>query len=213
MQWHDIEQNTEAWHDLRCGKITGSGVSKIMANLGKAFGEPAKKYASSLARERITGIKSVNSYTNDHMERGHEQEPEARIEYEERYFVDVTNGGFFDLGDKGCSPDGLVGDDGMVEIKSVIDTTFYDVLRKQSYDPSYKWQYLFNLKCAKREWIDFVNYCPDYPQGKRLYVYRIAASKYQSEFQQIEDRIGEFDALVEKCKDIILNSNYSILSN
>ncbi|PAV06459.1 YqaJ-like viral recombinase, partial [Arsenophonus sp. ENCA] len=119
MQWHDVEQNTEAWNELRTGKVTASQFGCFMANQGKAFGEPAKKYALQIALEIIKKKKSENVYFNAHMQRGHEQEPMARMLYEIQRNVDVTNGGFFDLGDYGDSPDGLVGSDGVIEIKSV----------------------------------------------------------------------------------------------
>ena len=124
MIFHDINQNTDEWHQLRAGKITSSALSKAMANFGKAFGEPAKKYAVSIAVEQLTGVPISSDYTNDHMARGHDEEPIARMLYEQEYFCEVSNGGFFDLGDIGCSPDGLVYDDGVIEIKSAIPSIF-----------------------------------------------------------------------------------------
>ena len=113
--WFDICQNTDAWLDLRAGKRTGSSASKIMANFGKAFGDPAKKLAVDIAIERVTGKRiEKDNYTNNHMERGHIQEPLARMKYEETFFVDVTNGGFFDNGNSGCSPDGRVNPNGLI---------------------------------------------------------------------------------------------------
>ena len=123
MIWHDVEQNGEEWDALRLGKATASNFGLIMANDGKAFGEPAKRYAIQLALEQIKGCKSEFGFSNEHMERGHEQEPIARMLYEEMNFVDVDNGGFFDHETYGDSPDGLVGQDGLVEIKSVIAAT------------------------------------------------------------------------------------------
>jgi hypothetical protein len=120
MVWHDVEQNTDEWDLLRVGKITSSSLAKVMANYGKSFGEPAKKYASEIALGQVTGQVTVGGYSNAHMERGHVEEPLARDEYESRYFSAVTNGGFYEVGDEGGSPDGLVGDTGMVEIKSAI---------------------------------------------------------------------------------------------
>ena len=72
--FHDVVQNTHEWDLLRVGKITSSKLSTVMANYGKAFGEPAKKYASEIALGQITGKVSANGYTNSHMERGHEEE-------------------------------------------------------------------------------------------------------------------------------------------
>ena len=161
-KWHDVEQNSEEWENLRLGKITSSSFNIIMANYGKAFGEPAKKYALKLALERIKNYKSEYKYSNAHMERGHEQEPIARMLYEDLYFTEVTNGGFFDCGFYGDSPHGLVGNDGVIEIKSVIDTTHYANIKRGSIDPSYKWQVIGHLDCTGLEWCDFISYCAEF---------------------------------------------------
>ena len=96
--WHDIEQNADEWFLLRAGKVTASSLNKVMANYGKAFGDPAKKYAVDIAVQQITGSTSGGGYSNEHMDRGHEEEPLAKMLYEETYFCDVTNGGFFEDG-------------------------------------------------------------------------------------------------------------------
>lgn len=199
--FHDVEQNTDEWLDMRIGKLTGSGCSKIMANYGKAFGEPAKKAAVQVAVEQLTGKRSISScYSNEHMERGHEQEPIARALYEDKYFIDVTNGGFFDCGNTGCSPDGLVFDDGVIEIKSVITHVHYANIKRGGIDPAYKWQMYFNLLKTEREWIDFVSYCADFPQSSRLYIYRLHKSDCADEFSMIQKREAEFFNLVEEIK-------------
>ena len=208
--WVDVEQNTDDWDELRVGKITSSALSKVMANYGKAFGEPARKYASEIALGQITGQVATNNYSNAHMERGHIEEPLARACYEDRYFSAVTNGGFYDLGDIGCSPDGLVGDDGMVEIKSAIPSIHYARLKKQSFDAAYKWQLAGNLKFSGRDWIDFISYCADFPIDRRIYVYRCHREDFANEFKQIDSRIDEFRDLILESRLIILNNSYSL---
>ncbi len=201
--FHDVKQNTDEWLDLRMGKLTGSAIGKVMANYGKAFGDPAKKYAVTLACEQLTGRRGFESYSNAHMERGHEQEPLARARYEDEHFIEVTNGGFFDCGNKGCSPDGLVSDDGLVEIKSVIATVHYANIKRGTVDPAYKWQHYFNLYHTKRDWIDFVSYCADFPEQTQLYTYRIYADDCAEQFEQMNERINEFFELVETVKETI----------
>jgi len=210
MRFHDIEQNTDEWLDLRAGKITGSGVSKIMANLGKAFGEPAKKYAANIALEQITGKPISNGFSNDHTERGHEQEPLARSAYENKYFCEVTNGGFFEINGLGCSPDGLVGDCGLIEIKSVISSVHFSNIKRQTFDPAYKWQLISNLKFTGRDWIDSVSYCADYPDGRQLFVSRLNKEDFSKEFALIDSRVEEFNKLIELSKQLILDSNYYV---
>ncbi|EOZ1522176.1 TPA: YqaJ viral recombinase family protein [Enterobacter hormaechei] len=204
MIWHDVEQNGEEWDALRLGKATASNFGLIMANDGKAFGEPARRYALQLALEQIKGCKSEFGFSNDHMERGHEQETIARMLYEEMNFVDVDNGGFFDHETYGDSPDGLVGQDGLVEIKSVIAATHYSTLTRGSFDPAYRWQLVGHLDCSGRDWVDFISYCSDFPDGKQLIVYRLTAAECETEIARLRARRKDFLELVADTKRRIL---------
>lgn len=204
MLWHDVEQNTDEWQSLRLGKATASKFGCFMANDGKAFGDPAKQYALQIALERLTGTKSEFSFKNDHMDRGHEQEPIARMLYEDERFVDVLGGGFFDCGEYGDSPDGLVGTDGVVEIKSVIATTHYATLRRKSFDPSYRWQLIGHLDCTGRDWVDFISFCSDFPEGKQLSIHRLYRGECGDELSRLAERRTEFLSLVQTTTESIL---------
>ena len=197
--WIDIQQNEEAWFDLRLGKVTGSIISKVMANFGKAFGQPAKDLAVNLAIEQITRVRQIGGYSNAHTERGHIEEPLARQLYEEQYFIDVTNGGFYDNGATGCSPDGHSGE-GLIEIKSAIASIHYERRRKDTFDYGYKWQLIFNMKESKKPWIDFISYCSAFPEQTRLFVKRLERDDYKPEYKMIDDRTGEFFELLETIK-------------
>lgn len=197
MRFHDVEQNSEEWLDLRMGKATNSNSACIMANEGKAFGEPAKAYAVKIALELATGKRSENGYSNADMDRGHEQEPVARMLYEDTYFVDVSNGGFFDHGSYGDSPDGLINTDGILEIKSVIDKVHYATMMRGSFDPAYKWQLIGHLDCTERDWCDFASYCADFPKDKQLIVYRLNRADYEDEIKRLRARRAEFLQLVQ----------------
>lgn len=210
LEFHDIEQNNGEWYAMRAGRVTSSKLSCIMANYGKAFGDPAKRYAKQIANEIITGKPISGGYSNAAMERGHEQEPIARQLYELETFCSVTNGGFFCNESVGCSPDGLVGNDGVVEIKSAESHIHYDRIVKQTYDAAYKWQLVGNLYFTGREWIDFISYCSDYPEGKRLYVYRLWRNEVDSGVKMIESRLSDFFDLIEESKNKINNSVYFI---
>lgn len=209
-KFSDVEQNTDEWFGLRAGRLTSSKLGTIMAKFGQAFGDPAKKYAVNIAIEQITGNPIASSYSNEHMERGHEQEPVARMLYEEETFSDVTNGGFFGSEFIGCSPDGLVGSDGVIEIKSVIASVHYANIKRQNVDPAYKWQCIGNLYFTGRDWIDFISYCADFPDDKQLFIKRLNRSECEKEFTMLDERIEEFKALVDSTKQLILESNYSI---
>jgi hypothetical protein len=208
MEFFDIPQNTDEWFDLRAGKLTSSKLGLVMANYNKAFGNPAKEYAVNIAIEQITKKPVPSSYTNSHMQRGHEQEPIARMLYEDDTFCSVDNGGFFGSDFVGCSPDGLVNNNGVIEIKSVISKVHYASVKRQNLDPAYKWQCIGNLLFTGREWLDFVSYCSDFPQDKQLFIHRIKSDDLSEEFGMIAKRIGEFRDLVEETKNTIIKSNY-----
>lgn len=194
--FHDVEQNSEVWDSLRLGKATFSSYGTFMANYGKAFGEPAKEYALRIALERVTGMKADNGYTNEHMERGHEQEPIAKMLYADMHFVDVMNGGFYDCGEYGGSPDGRVGEKGRIEIKSVMPKAHYATMQRKAFDPAYKWQLVGNLDGTDGDWIDFISYCALFPVDKQLLVYRYDRDYFKDELPMLIERRAEFLVLV-----------------
>lgn len=208
MRWIDIDQlaDEEKWLDLRIGKIGGSSIGKIMANFGKAFGQPAHDVALKVALEKIKGVCEDSGFQNEHTDRGKAQEPIARMLYEEKTFCKVTNGGFYDVSEYvGVSPDGLVGDDGLIEIKSVIATRHFPTIKRGSFDPSYKWQLYFNLMCSGREWIDYIEYCSGFPSGKQLFIDRVKKDDCQNEFKMIGERMAEFELLISEKIKIIMD--------
>jgi len=210
LDYVDVDQNTDEWLQMRSGKLTSSKLGLIMANYGKAFGEPAKKYAVSIAIEQIKGSAIESNYTNEHMQRGHDQEPVARMLYEDYMFCSVDGGGFFTSEFIGCSPDGLVGECGVIEIKSVIENVHFYTVKRQSLDPAYKWQCIGNLMFTGRDWLDFVSYCSEFPDDKQLFIHRIWRDDLAKEFEMINERVGQFKDLVEKTKKTILHSEYCI---
>jgi hypothetical protein len=202
--YHDIEQNTEEWFDIRIGKVTTSNFGKFMANYGKSFGDPAKKYAFKIAKEQVTGVKAdEESFSNRYMELGHEWEPVACAKYQEKTFNRVTNGGFCQhetMLNVGGSPDGLVGLNGGIEIKSVIDWTQRNNIKRGTFDPAYKWQILGNIWLCGIDWLDFVSYGYNYTDSKKLYIYRATRAEYQTEIDKIEPRLNQFLELIEEEK-------------
>jgi len=202
MKWHNVEQNSPEWELLKLGKPSSSGYATFMANFGKPFGEPAQRYALKIALERVTGRKAEHSFTNDHMDRGHEQEPIARMLYEEMFFCEVSNGGFFDFGDYGDSPDGLVGDEGVIEIKAVIASVHEATIKRGAFDPAYRWQLAGHFDSG-RQWVDFVSYCADYPEHLQLVVYRTYREEMADEIAKLHERRADFLKLVaEKENDL-----------
>ena len=203
----EIDQQTEEWYQTRLGIPTASKFGIIMANHGKAFGEPAKKYAIKLAVESLTGIKdSSEDFTNTHMLRGIEQESIAREIYEMQNFVNVLKGGFFHCGYFGGSPDGIIENDRLIEIKSVIQTTHYATLKRGAYDPAYKWQLIGNLLCSNYETIDFISYCSTFPEHKQLLVYTVERTNdIEDEIKLLHERIEEVSEYINQTKETIEN--------
>lgn len=170
--WIDVEQNSDEWFNLRLGKATSSNFGKIMAKDGKAFGNPAIEYAQKVALEIVTGLRDERGYKGAYFDDGHEYEPIARELYEQDQFVEVANGGFYYNGRIGDSNDGNVGN-GCIEIKSVIANTQWERIKKGGYDTSYKWQIHGHIWQGEKEWCDFVSYCPEMPENKQLYIFRV----------------------------------------
>lgn len=210
MIWRDVQQNSDEWLELRRGKVTASNFSMFMANDGKSFGEPAKKYALQVALERVTGIKSEGGFSNCHTDRGHIEEPIARLLYEETYFTEVTNGGLFDCGEYADSPDGLAGNDGVIEIKSVTPSVHYATLKRGSFDPAYTWQLVGHIECSNRSWVDFVSYCSEFPRHNNLIVFRTYREEFSDHIKRLQARRTEFLKLINQLTIEINNINSSL---
>lgn len=156
----DIEQGTPEWFAARCGIPSASCFDKIITTKG----EPSKqreKYLWQLAAERVSGI-TEKSYANSEMQRGIELESEARSLYELANEVNVQRVGLCFRLDKSycCSPDGLVGDYGLIEIKCPIASTHVGYLIQNDMPPDYFQQTQGQLLVTEREWVDFISYYP-----------------------------------------------------
>ena len=127
---NDIDQRTPEWFAVRCGKVTASRVADLMARIKTGYAASRDNYMAQLVCERITG-KPAESYSNAAMQWGTEQEPFARAAYEAHTGVIVEETGFHShptIEAAGASPDGLVGEDGLVEIKCPNTATHIETL-------------------------------------------------------------------------------------
>ena len=199
--WAEVEQNTDEWLQMRSGLLTMSNLGLVMANLGKKFGEPAKKLAVRIAVEQITGKFIQGGYSNADMDRGHEQEPIAIGLYEQERFIDVDSPGFYSDGSLGGSPDGLVGDDGLIEVKSSIAHIHYNRIKSGNIEAGYKWQCWGNLMLSERKWIDFVSYCSEFPEGRQLHIQRLVADHLPGAV--IRGRVKSYLELVAEIKGTV----------
>lgn len=164
LQVFDCEQNTPEWQAARLGIPTASCFDDVLAQgRGGAPSKTRRTYMLKLVGERITGD-PMDNYTNAHMERGHAMEDEARRLYVFTREVEVTRVGFVRNEIKammvGCSPDALIGDDGVLEIKTKLAHLQAEALLDGVLPPEHKAQVQGQLWVTGRTWVDFVSYCP-----------------------------------------------------
>lgn len=156
----DVKQGSDAWRAIRLGKVTASRMADMLATTRSGWGAGRQNYKTQLVWERLLRV-SREGFKSADMEAGTEAEPEARAAYECLYLVDVEECGFIPhptIGMSGASPDGLVGTDGLVEIKCPILATHQETLLGGSIKRQYELQRQWQLACTGRKWCDFVSY-------------------------------------------------------
>jgi len=159
-------QGTEEWKAARVGILTCSEFSQLLA---KGHGKTRRTLLLKKVGERITGNPS-ESYSNEHTERGHEQEDVARQLYISHTGNEITECGFMKNGNVGYSPDGLIGDDGLIEIKSRLAHIQADTLLSDKVPNENIAQIQGGLWISGREYLDYVSYTPGMPLFiKRVY--------------------------------------------
>lgn len=170
-----MEQRTEEWYAARLGKVTASRVADVIAKTKTGYSTSRENYLAQLVCEVLTG-KPAESYSNAAMQWGVDQEPLARAAYESYQNVLVDEIGFVvhpTIWASGASPDGLVGELGMVEIKCPNTATHIDTLLTQNVPGKYNTQMQWQMACAGRHWCDFVSFDPRMPTDLQLFVKRV----------------------------------------
>jgi putative phage-type endonuclease len=170
-----IEQGTPEWHAERCGKITASRIADMLAKTKSGWGASRANYAAQLVAERLTGI-VAEGYSNAAMQWGTNTEPDAASAYAFYEGADLEVVGFIhhpDIAMSGASPDRLVGDDGLVEIKCPNTATHIQTLLDGAVPGKYRMQMQWQMACTGRLWCDFVSFDPRMPEDMRLFVRRM----------------------------------------
>jgi putative phage-type endonuclease len=170
-----LEQGTDEWKQARLGYISASNFDAVMAKIKSGEAATRRDYKIRIVTERLTN-QIQDSFSNSYMEWGIEQEPFARMAYEAHAGVFVEKTGFWkhpEIPYVGCSPDGLVGDDGLIEIKCPKSTTHIEYLLNKKLPKTYFWQVHGQLWVMNRQWVDFVSFDPRMPENKRLFVFRV----------------------------------------
>lgn len=201
-----MEQGSPEWKALRAGKVTASRVADVIARTKTGWGASRANYMAELIAERLTG-QPAPSFSNAAMQWGTDKEPEARDYYAFITGAAVEQIAFAHhptLADSGASPDGLVGDDGLVEIKCPNTATHIDTLLGAVGASKYMTQMQWQMACTGRKWCDFVSYDPRMPESMQLFVKRVdrdddliaVLEKDVAEFlAELAEKVGALNAL------------------
>lgn len=186
---HSMDQGSAEWLQARLGKATASKIADIMAKTKSGPSASRANYAAQLVAERLSGT-PAEGFTNAAMQWGTDTESEARDAYAADRLCEVREIGFADhptIPMTGASPDGLIGEDGLVEIKCPNTATHIDTLLNRAVPSKYVKQMMWQMACTERRWCDFASYDPRLPESMRLLVIRLHRS---------DDMIAEIEAEV-----------------
>jgi putative phage-type endonuclease len=186
-----IEQGAPEWFAQRLGKVTASRVADIIAKTQSGAAASRKNYLAQLVAERLTG-QAADSFKSGAMQHGTETEPMARMAYETETGLMVTEVAMIQhpkIEMAGASPDGLVGEDGLVEIKCPNTSTHIATLMADKAPSGYMAQMQWQMACTGRAWVDFVSFDPRMPEDMQLFIKRVPRD---------EKLIAEYEADVIK---------------
>lgn len=203
----EIEQRTDEWFAARLGKVTASKVADVMARTKTGYSASRENYMAQLVVEQITGTRQ-ESFTNSAMQWGTDQEPFARGAYEAATGNMVEEVGFVNhptIEMAGASPDGLIGDDGCVEIKCPNTATMIETLLTGTIPQKYFAQMQFQMACADRSWCDYVVFDPRMPAKAQLFVKRVPRDdEFIADMEaEIKKFLAETAVKVDQLKKII----------
>jgi putative phage-type endonuclease len=170
-----IEQRTTEWFAQRCGHLTASRIADMMARTQKGWGASRANYAAQLIAERLTGV-AESGFTSAAMQHGIDTEAAARAAYGFMKDVEVIEAPFVlhpRLAWSGASPDGFMGDDGLIEIKCPNTATHITTLRGGEIPDKYIKQMQWQMACAEKDWCDFVSFDPRMPVEMQLHIQRV----------------------------------------
>jgi putative phage-type endonuclease len=173
---NQIVQGSQGWLMARLGLVTASRISDVVARTKSGYSASRANYLAQLVAERLTG-EPTETFSSTAMQWGVDHEADARAAYE--FFTDQTveDGGFVPhpaIAMSGASPDGLVGEDGLVEIKCPNTATHLEYLMDSSVPGKYVAQMQWQMACTGRDWCDFVSFDPRLPPQLSLHVRRLA---------------------------------------
>ena len=193
-----MEQGTEEWLKARCGFLGASQLNEALATTKSGWGASRENLKNRIIAERLTGI-PAETFKNAAMEWGTAQEDNARKAYEAAtgVFVDEMGIAYHPvLRFTHASPDGLVGDDGLIEIKAPNTTTHIETLKAKKAPSKYINQMMWQMRCTDRQWCDFVSFDPRLPSHLQLFIVRV--ERDEAIIADLEAKVAEFLTEVEK---------------
>lgn len=203
-----MEQGTPEYKEARAGKVTASRIGDVLAKprRGQQESTTRRNYLAQVACEIMTGKSAEREFQTYDMKRGIELEPRARVEYEMRRNVTVRKVGFVEhprITRAGCSPDGMVGDEGLVQFKCPIPAVHFEYIEawKVGKVPTeYYAQVQFELGCTGRQWSDFVSYNEQMADHLQLIVIRCRRDdEYIGQLEQeVERFLQDVDAQIAR---------------
>ena len=184
-----MEQRSEEWFKARLGRVTASRVSDVMARTKTGYSASRANYMAELICERLTG-QPAERFSNAAMQWGTDNEPHAKAAYAFMTDATVDDVGFVahpSIKDFGASPDGLIGADGLIEVKCPNTATHIETLLSDGIDGKYITQMQVQMACTGRQWCDFVSFDPRLPGEMQVFIRRV---------ERDADRIAEIEAEV-----------------
>lgn len=202
----ELIQGSEAWLRARCGSLGASAIHEVMARTKSGYGASRANVMARLIVERLTG-EPQDTYTNEAMRRGTEMEPVARAAYEFRQDIEVAICGLYrhpSIAWTHASPDGLIGDDGLIEIKCPHTATHIDTLLSGEIADKYVKQMQWQMRCADRAWCDFVSFDDRLPERLQLFSRRIRRDdKLIAEMEaEVSKFLAELEAKLEALEKV-----------
>lgn len=203
MNTETLVQGSIEWKLARCGSLGASQVAEAIARTKTGWGASRANLMAELIVERLTGT-PTEGFMNDAMRWGIEKEPDARAAYEFRYDADVVQVGLVThrtIVGTHASPDGLIGDSGLLEIKCPTSGIHMDTLLTKKVPGKYMTQIYWQLCCTDRQWCDYVSFDPRFPESMQLFVRRV--QRDEAVIDQLEKDVREFlDELNAKVADL-----------
>lgn len=206
--WQDpaaVDQGSPAWHAARLGCVTASRIADVTARTKTGYSAARQTYLRQLLAERLTGI-PTETYPNAAMRWGTDMESHAVAAYEDLFGVQTEIVGFLthpELAFAGASPDRLVGETGLLEVKCPTTPTHIDMLLSGAVPEKYLLQMQWQMACSGRAWCDFLSFDPRLPPSYACYNARV--ERDDGLIARLEEEVSTFLAEIEEKLDALEN--------